>query len=316
MGHSTGADRLVQLIGHIADVTTHSCHHHHHHQENDHPQQDDTTRIDYVTLYGFSTENWQRSSQEIRDIFQVVEMTARTLLLQHQVNYFRNHFSSSTRRQQQQRRRPIQVKILGHLDDTRIPNGLRQALRELERATNITATSASTTNTMGQTNNNNNNNNLDKHVLTVCIAINYGGQQDITHACQQLAQCVASGALSPQDITPQLVADHLCTATIPHPDMIVRTSGECRLSNFLLWESAYTELYMTDTLWPDFDIPCWNDALLWYSQRQRRFGSRGNNQPPQISKSHDQSSSSSFSSSSNDTWSETKLQQAHHSANL
>ena len=108
----------------------------------------------------------------------------------------------------------------------------------------------------------------------VNLAINYGGRQDIVQACQKLAEQVAEGAISSQDISQELLAGQLYTASLPDVDMVIRTSGECRLSNFLLWDCAYAELYMTDTLWPDFDIECWKQAAEWYSQRQRRFGAR------------------------------------------
>jgi undecaprenyl diphosphate synthase len=111
--------------------------------------------------------------------------------------------------------------------------------------------------------------------LTVCLAINYGGRQDILQATQKLARAIAKGEIpSDEVISEETLASYLSTAGIPDPDMIVRTSGEYRLSNFLLWNCAYSELYMTTVFWPDFDQACWKDALHWYQQRQRRFGAR------------------------------------------
>jgi undecaprenyl diphosphate synthase len=235
LGHKKGADRLVELIEYFAAVADAE-------NDNDH-------YIEHVTLYGFSTENWKRTPREIKEIFQVMEMTARSLL----------------RQPQSKRKRPIQVRIVGDLDDERIPNGARQALRELEEATGKSVKSYCS-------------NSVTSHLpkLTVSLAINYGGRQDIVQACQKIAEQVAEGMISPQDVSQELLAEHLYTANLPDPDMIIRTSGECRLSNFLLWDCAYSELYMTDTLWPDFDIACWNKAVEWYSQRQRRFGARNN----------------------------------------
>lgn len=120
------------------------------------------------------------------------------------------------------------------------------------------------------------------HILTVCLAINYGGRQDIVHATKKLVAAIQAGELSLQDLdnNEATFASYLSTAGIPDPDLIVRTSGEHRLSNFLLWNSAYSEFYVTDTLWPDFDIESWRGALEWYQQRSRRFGSRESTDQP------------------------------------
>ncbi len=104
------------------------------------------------------------------------------------------------------------------------------------------------------------------------IAINYGSRQEITKACQILASQVQKGLLEPETITPQLLENYLDTRGIGEPDLLIRTSGEMRLSNFLLWQIAYTEIYVTDTLWPDFTAAEFYQALLAYQQRDRRFG--------------------------------------------
>ena len=111
--------------------------------------------------------------------------------------------------------------------------------------------------------------------LDLVIAANYGGQWDITRAVQMLAGRLAAGELQPQDITPELLAAEICLSELPPPDLFIRTGGEQRISNFLLWQLAYTELYFTDVLWPAFDEQRLDEALLWYANRQRRFGRTG-----------------------------------------
>ncbi|MFT3742587.1 MAG: polyprenyl diphosphate synthase [Gammaproteobacteria bacterium] len=108
--------------------------------------------------------------------------------------------------------------------------------------------------------------------LTLIIAFNYSGRWDILQAVQQVAEKVAQGKLQPQDIQYQTLQDALSIADLPEPDLFIRTSGEQRISNFMLWQFAYTELYFTETLWPDFDADCFAKALLAFSKRQRRYG--------------------------------------------
>jgi len=104
------------------------------------------------------------------------------------------------------------------------------------------------------------------------VAINYGGRREIINACRRLAEQIQQGELQPQDITDQLFETQLETQGIRHPDLLIRTSGEMRLSNFLLWQTAYSEIYFTQKLWPSFDRDAFRDALLSYQGRQRRFG--------------------------------------------
>ncbi|MCK5382467.1 MAG: di-trans,poly-cis-decaprenylcistransferase [Gammaproteobacteria bacterium] len=115
----------------------------------------------------------------------------------------------------------------------------------------------------------------DNSGLDLVIAANYGGQWDITQAVQNLAARLVDGTLQPQDITPDVLAAEVCLSDLPPPDLFIRTGGEQRISNFLLWQLAYTELYFTDTLWPAFDGQKLDDALSWYANRQRRFGRTG-----------------------------------------
>ena len=108
--------------------------------------------------------------------------------------------------------------------------------------------------------------------ITATIALNYGGKDEIVHAVRKVAQRVKQGILEPEKITEEIIAQNLYTPDIPDPDLIIRTSGEMRISNFLLWESAYAELYFSKVYWPDFDKKELMRALEDYSHRQRRFG--------------------------------------------
>ena len=108
--------------------------------------------------------------------------------------------------------------------------------------------------------------------LRLVIAMNYGGRWDVTQACRKIACRVRDGGLDPDAITPELVDKFLSLSELPPPDLFIRTGGEMRVSNFLIWHLAYTELYFTDTLWPDFDQRSLDAALDAYASRQRRFG--------------------------------------------
>ncbi|KPJ94678.1 MAG: UDP pyrophosphate synthase [Gammaproteobacteria bacterium SG8_11] len=111
--------------------------------------------------------------------------------------------------------------------------------------------------------------------LILVVAVNYGGRWDITQAAQQVAQKALSGELQASDITPELIGQHVSLADLPEPDLFIRTGGEQRVSNFLLWQLAYTELFFTETLWPDFSTAKLDEAILSFSKRQRRFGRTG-----------------------------------------
>ncbi len=112
----------------------------------------------------------------------------------------------------------------------------------------------------------------NNHKLILNVAINYGGRWDILQAAKALSQQHAAGEISLDDIDERLFAQHLATADLPDPDLLIRTSGEYRISNFLLWQTAYSEFYFSDVLWPDFDETAFNNALLSYTNRDRRFG--------------------------------------------
>jgi len=140
----------------------------------------------------------------------------------------------------------IAFRAMGNLE--RLPRNVQE---ELARTAAATATGA-------------------KMVLN--LALSYGGRSEIVTAAQTIAREVKAGRLSPEDIDHDLFARHLFTADMPDPDLLIRTSGEFRLSNFLLWQSAYTELYFTEVLWPDFSKEHYLEALQWFASRERRFG--------------------------------------------
>ncbi|MEH2126893.1 isoprenyl transferase [Nostoc sp.] len=140
----------------------------------------------------------------------------------------------------------VQIKFVGNLQD--LPRSLQQ---EISRS-------------MEETKNN--------RGIRFSVATNYGGRQEILQACQAIAKQVQQGMLQPNEINQQVFESHLYTAGITDPDLLIRTSGEMRLSNFLLWQMAYGEIYITDALWPDFDRAEFHRALCAYQQRERRFG--------------------------------------------
>ncbi|MCL6751506.1 di-trans,poly-cis-decaprenylcistransferase, partial [Nostoc sp. CCCryo 231-06] len=140
----------------------------------------------------------------------------------------------------------VQIKFVGNLQD--LPRSLQQEISRSMEATK------------------------DNGGIRFSVATNYGGRQEILQACQAIAKQVQQGLLQPDEINEQVFESHLYTAGITDPDLLIRTSGEMRLSNFLLWQMAYGEIYITDALWPDFDRAEFHRALCAYQQRERRFG--------------------------------------------
>jgi len=183
--------------------------------------------IDVLTLYAFSTENWQRPKTEIKALMALLKSFLKKELPE----------------LQEQR---IRLGVIGQ--PHRLPPDVQDALRN--------AMSATASN--------------DRMLLN--LALSYGGRTEITEMVQRIAGQVARGALVPGDIDEAVVADHLYTRGLPEPDLLIRTSGEMRLSNFLLWQLAYAEFFVTDTLWPDFTPEEFVAILTQYQQRDRRFG--------------------------------------------
>lgn len=242
-GHSKGASNVIQLIKHI--------------------QQAYESSIQYVTLYAFSTENWSRDEKEIHDLWNVME----TFSLQ----FYEWAIKMN-----------IRVKIIGDLEDGRIPTSLKDLLKKLELDTSTTFCERC-----------NDHGNATDHInvqsisspppcLTVCIAINYGGRKDIINASLKMAKLISKGEIIIDDSNKdgnnkefeKVFSNLLYTSDIPDPDLVIRTGGERRLSNFLIWNTAYSELYFTDVLWPDFDDKELDMAIEWYRGRERRFGGR------------------------------------------
>lgn len=183
--------------------------------------------IRFLTLFAFSSENWNRPQEEVRGLM--------ALLL-----------SSLKKEARKLVKHDIRLKIIGERD--RLSPAIQEAIQETEAVT------------------------AQCQGMTLCVAINYGGRWDITQACKKLAAQVKTGELALQAIDSQLIESHLATANMPPVDLLIRTSGEQRISNFLLWQCAYSEFYFTDTLWPDFSPADLEQAIQSYRQRERRFG--------------------------------------------
>lgn len=183
--------------------------------------------IPYLTLFAFSTENWNRPTEEIGTL---MELLVRSL---------RNEFEKFLKNQ-------IRLEAVGAID--RLPTLVQQELKHV----------------IEQTKNN------DKMVLT--LALSYGGREDLLQAVQQIAAGVKNNIISPEKIDQSIINKHLYTRKLPNIDLLIRTSGEQRISNFMLWQAAYAELYFTSVYWPDFREVHLHDALLNYQNRERRFG--------------------------------------------
>lgn len=185
--------------------------------------------IQYFTVYGFSTENWKRSTEEVGALMQLFRYYMVRLLKIATANN-------------------VKVKMIG--DKKRFDQDIIDGIDRLVEGTK------------GNTG------------LTFVIAINYGGRDEIVRAARRLVKDFKESSLEPDQIDESVFASYLDTAGMPDPDLLIRTSGELRLSNYLLWQLAYTELYVTDCLWPDFDKEELEKAVIAYNGRERRFGGR------------------------------------------
>lgn len=183
--------------------------------------------IKYMTLYAFSTENWERPKEEVDTLMSLLRSYLKDCVKQAEKN-------------------KMKVKILG--DISKLDTDLQQSIRILEEAS------------AGHTG------------LRFQIALNYGGRDELLRAVKKLYQKVSEEHLGEDQITQELFASCLDTAGIPDPDLLIRTSGEQRLSNFLPWQLAYTELYFPDVLWPDFSKRDLIAAIAYYNTRERRYG--------------------------------------------
>lgn len=183
--------------------------------------------IQYLTVYAFSTENWNRPKDEVDALMKLL----------------RNYMKTCLKTAEKNR---MCVRVIG--DKTGLDEDIRDRIAQLEEAT--------------------------KHNDGLCftIAINYGGRDEIRRCMKTLGEKVAAGVLQPDEITEQLISDSLDTHALPEPDLLIRTCNEQRISNFLLWQLAYTEFYFTPVAWPDFSKDELVKAIEAYNKRDRRYG--------------------------------------------
>ncbi|MCD7935868.1 MAG: isoprenyl transferase [Tannerellaceae bacterium] len=181
----------------------------------------------FLTVYTFSTENWQRPVEEVRALMELL-------------------VSAIHRETPDLMKNNIRLMAIGNLEQ--LPETAHKTLLEcIEKTSGNTGT-------------------------TLVLALSYSARWEITEAVKQLATEVQEGKIIPNDITETMVSDHMTTKGLPDPDLLIRTGGEQRISNFLLWQLSYAEFYFTDTFWPDFRENELYEAILYYQQRERRFG--------------------------------------------
>jgi undecaprenyl diphosphate synthase len=187
--------------------------------------------VKYLTLYAFSTENWNRPESEVSGLMELFKdylVSKKNLLIE----------------------KNIRLNIIGSKE--KFSQGLLKLMKE----------------TIAET---------EKYdpKMTLTLALSYGSRQEITQAVRKIAQKVAANEIIPENIDEKLISENLYTFNMPDPDLVIRTSGEYRISNYLLWQIAYSEFYFTDTLWPDFNKDEFIKALKDFAGRERRFGKTG-----------------------------------------
>lgn len=186
--------------------------------------------IAHLTLYAFSTENWQRPKNEVNALM--------SLLVK---------FLKSEKKEMMDKN--IRLNAIGQIE--RLHEDVQQ---ELDKIMVLTEKNSG---------------------MQLNLALSYGGRWEIVQMVRRIALKVKEGQIDADLITPEIISKHLCTNSIPDPDLLIRTSGEMRISNFLLWQIAYTEIFVTDTLWPDFTKDEFYSIIKTYQQRERRFGGVG-----------------------------------------
>ena len=206
MGHRQGVETLREVIRHTDDLG-----------------------IEALTIYAFSTENWNRSKEEVAALMQLI------------LDFFKSEIDELMEKN-------VRILILG--DKAVFPEKQREVLIEAE------------TRSAGNTG------------LTLNICLNYGGRAELVRAAKAIVEDVQSGKLTLDKVDEQTISDRLYTTGQPDVDLMIRTSGEMRLSNFLLWQCAYAEFLFPKVLWPDFSVQDYDEALLAYGGRERRFGGR------------------------------------------
>jgi undecaprenyl diphosphate synthase len=184
-------------------------------------------KIEQLTLYCLSSENWKRPQTEINFLMHLLEQ----YMIQERGTIMENN---------------VRVRMLGRRTD--IPE---QVLRELDKTVELSSTNSG---------------------MWLNLAINYGGRAELVDAVRAIATSIQAGDLSPDDITESTVAENLYTAGAPDPDLLIRTAGEMRISNFLLWQISYSEIWVTEKCWPEFDEATLHEAIHAYAARNRRFG--------------------------------------------
>lgn len=184
-------------------------------------------RLKYLTLYTFSTENWNRPEEEVQALMSLL-------------------VSAIHRETPDMMKKNVRLTAIGDLSRLR-----EDAYNTLQECIDTTSANTGT---------------------TLVLALSYSSRWEITRAARQLAQEVLEQKINPNDITEAMVSDHLTTKNIPDPDLLIRTGGEKRISNFLLWQLSYAEFFFTDVFWPDFREEELYEAILYYQQRERRFG--------------------------------------------
>ena len=183
--------------------------------------------LKYLTLYTFSTENWNRPEEEVQALMSLL-------------------VSAIHRETPDMKKKNVRLTAIGDLSRLR-----EDAYNTLQECIDTTSANTGT---------------------TLVLALSYSSRWEITRAARQLAQEVLEQKINPNDITEAMVSDHLTTKNIPDPDLLIRTGGEKRISNFLLWQLSYAEFFFTDVFWPDFREEELYEAILYYQQRERRFG--------------------------------------------
>jgi len=183
--------------------------------------------IRYLTLFGFSSENWKRPNGEIDDLMSLMR------------RYLRSEIAEI-------HQRGVKLSVIG--DRTRLADDIVRLIEDAEART------------------------ANNDALNLTLAISYGGRQELAMAARRIADSAVRGAIEPGQIDEAMVAANLLTAEIPDPDLLIRTSGEKRISNFLLWQLAYSELVFVDTLWPDFGADDLAAAISEFKRRNRRYG--------------------------------------------
>jgi undecaprenyl diphosphate synthase len=204
LGHREGVKSLKRLVRHVGKLG-----------------------LKYLTVYAFSSENWQRSQEEIDYLFELFASVLKEELLELNENQ-------------------VKLSFLGQLE--KMPENLKQSFDEAMERT------------------------AKNKGLSLQVAINYGSRLEIAEAMKQIAGGIKSGALTIDQITDHLIEQHLYTKGLPDPELLIRTGGQMRLSNYMLWQAAYAEFYMTPKLWPDFTAESFDTAIEDFRQRERRFG--------------------------------------------